>query len=219
MNAATNSRNICDVAGNCATANSVGGNKVDKKAPVITVTIPSAGTYLLNQAVTVNYICTDGGSGVASCSGTTSNGGQLNTGSAGGKTFTVNSSDNVGNTAVQTTVNYRVSFGLAVLFDQTKANKSGSVVPIKFRLVDANGANVSAAAIVVHAVNVVQIGSSASTVLDDSGASNPDFDFRFTTDSYQFNLKTTGYGTGTYVLNFTVGGDPTLYSVMFQVRQ
>ncbi len=219
MNAATNSRNICDVAGNCATANSVGGNKVDKKAPVITVTAPTAGTYLLNQAVTVNYTCTDGGSGVTSCSGTTGNGGHLDTGNAGGKTFTVNSSDNVGNSAVQTTVNYRVSFGLAVLFDQTKANKSGSVVPIKFRLVDAGGANVSAAAIVVHAVNVVQIGSSASTVLEDPGASNPDFDFRFTTDSYQFNLKTTGYGTGTYVLNFTVGGDPTLYSVMFQVRQ
>ena len=92
-------------------------------------------------------------------------------------------------------------------------------MPIKFRLVDANGANVSAEAIVVHAVNVVQIGSSASTVLDDSGASNPDFDFRFISNYYQFNLKTTGYSTGTYVLNFTVGGDLTLYSVMFQVRQ
>lgn len=218
MNAATDTRTICDVAGNCATANAVGGNRVDKKAPVITITAPTAGTYLLNEAVTVNYICTDGGSGVASCSGTTSNGGQLDTGSPGGKAFTVNSSDNVGNSAVQT-VAYNVSFGLAVLFDQTKAHKSGSIVPIKLRLVDANGANVSAAAIIVHAVNVIQIGSSASTVLDDSGASNPDFDFRFTSDSYQFNLKTTGYGTGTYVLKFTVGGDPNLYSVMFQVRQ
>src|SRR5207302_1010777 len=36
-NAATNSRQICDNAGNCATAGPVGGNMVDRKPPTVTV--------------------------------------------------------------------------------------------------------------------------------------------------------------------------------------
>lgn len=39
------------------------------------------------------------------------------------------------------------------------------------------------------------------------------------TGGYIFNLKTTGYGTGPYLLNYTVSGDPKLPSVQFQVRQ
>jgi hypothetical protein len=34
-----------------------------------------------------------------------------------------------------------------------------------------------------------------------------------------FNLKTPGYGTGTYVLNFTIAGVPVAHTVQFQVRQ
>jgi len=219
--AATNSRPVCDVAGNCSTAGPVGGNKIDKKAPVITITAPTNGPYLLDQAVTVNYNCSDGGSGVASCSGTSANGGQLNTATTGNLAFTVNAADSSGNAASPVTVNYVVNFGIAILYDQTKASKSGSTVPVKIRLVDANGVNVSSASNVVHAVNVVQSSSQATTTLDDSGNSNPDFDFRYDAASggYIFNLKTTGYGTGSYLLNFVVGNAPTVYSVGFQVRQ
>jgi predicted thioesterase len=188
---------------------------------VISVTAPTAGNYLLNQSVTVNFNCTDGGSGVATCIGTSANGSALDTASVGAKTFTVTATDNVGNTATPSVVNYTVAFGLQVLFDQSKANKSGSTVPIKIRLVDANGANVSSAATVVHAISVVQTGSEASPILDDAGNANPDFDFRYDAGlgGYIFNLKTTGYGTGSYVLNFVVGGSSTIYSVGFQVRQ
>jgi hypothetical protein len=95
--------------------------------------------------------------------------------------------------------------------------------PVKIRLVDANGVNVSAAGVVVHALSVTQISINASVVLDDSGGANPDFDFRFDPTleggGYVFNLKTTGYGTGTHLLNFVVGGDPVVHSVQFQVRQ
>ena len=38
------------------------------------------------------------------------------------------------------------------------------------------------------------------------------------TGTYQFNLKTTGYGPGRYTLRFRVGNDTTLYSVTFLVR-
>lgn len=211
----------CDAAGNCANAGPFGGNKVDRKAPVITVTAPVARNYLLNQAVTVHFTCTDGGSGVASCAGTTANGGLLNTSSVGAKSFTVTSTDYAGNAASPVTVNHTVNFGVVALFDQTKANKSGSTVPIKIRIVDANGANVSSASTVVHAVSVIQISSQASTVLDNAGNLNPDFDFRYDAGlgGYIFNLKTRGFGTGGYLLNFIAGNSPTVYSVGFQIRQ
>ena len=209
-----------DVAGNNANT-SFANIKIDKTAPTISITAPTSGNYLLNQAVSVSFSCTDSLSGVATCTGTTANGGQLNTASIGAKTFTVSSTDNVGNSASPTTVNYTVNFGLVILFDQTRAHKSGSTVPIKIRLVDANGTNVSSAATVVRAVSVIQTGSQASTILEDAGNSNPDFDFRYdqSLGGYIFNLKTTGYGTGTYRLNFIAGNSPTIYSVQFQVRQ
>ncbi len=212
---------VCtDVAGNNAN-NSFANVKIDKTAPTISVTAPTSGNYLLNQAVTVSFTCTDSLSGVSSCTGTTANGSSLDTASPGAKTFTVNASDNAGNSASPTTVNYTVNFGLVVLFDQTKAHKSGSTVPIKIRLVDANGANVSSAGTVVHAISVVQVGSQASPILEDAGNSNPDFDFRYDQGlgGYIFNLKTTGYGTGTYQLNFIAGNTATIYSLQFQVRQ
>src|SRR5207244_383346 len=36
-NAATGFRQVCDVAGNCATAGPIGGNKIDRKAPAISL--------------------------------------------------------------------------------------------------------------------------------------------------------------------------------------
>jgi YVTN family beta-propeller protein len=220
-NASTGTRQVCDTAGNCSTAGPVSGNKIDKKAPAIRIIAPTSGTYLLNQAVTVDYDCSDGGSGVASCSGTVANGGQVNTATAGNHTFTVSSADNVGNTASSLTVNYVVKFGLVVLFDQTKASKSGSTVPIKVRLVDSNGSNVSAIGTVLHATSVIQTSSLASTVLDNAGSSNPDFDFRYDAGlgGYIFNLQTSGYETGTYILNFAAAGGSAVYTVGFQVRQ
>ncbi len=108
-NAATNSKQVCDVAGNCAVAGPVGGNKIDKKAPVITINAPISGSYFYNQAVNVNYICADAGSGVSACSGTTANGGLLNTGSIGSNTFNVNSADNAGSSTSKS-VNYVVVY-------------------------------------------------------------------------------------------------------------
>ena len=220
-NASTNSREVCDVAGNCTTAAPISGNRIDKKAPVVTIAAPTGGSYLLNQTVAVSYTCADSGSGIASCTGTTASGGQLDTASVGSHTFTVNAVDSAGNAASPVTVNYTVNFGILVLFDQTKAHKSGSAVPIKIRLVDANGVNLSGAGTVLDAVSVMQVSSQANTTLDDAGSSNPDFDFRYdaSVGGYIFNLKTTGFGTGTYRLSFVAGGTGTQYNVDFQVRQ
>ncbi|HEY0805014.1 MAG TPA: hypothetical protein VGD84_08120, partial [Pseudonocardiaceae bacterium] len=94
--AATGSVNVCDVAGNCATAGPVGGLKVDRLAPAITLSAPTGG-YTIGQYVRAAYTCTDGGSGVATCSGTTPAGSAINTAAVGPHTFVVDATDAVGN--------------------------------------------------------------------------------------------------------------------------
>jgi hypothetical protein len=178
----------------------------------------------LNQSVAASFTCQDGGAGVATCNGTAPNGGNIDTSSAGSKSFSVSATDNAGNVASPQSVAYTVGYGFVVLFDQTKAAKSGSVVPIKVQLVDALGHNVSSVAIVVHAVSLTQIATSASESVNDAGSSNPDANFRFDSSlgaggGYIFNLKTTGLATGTYRLGFAVDAAPGIYFVQFAVRQ
>jgi len=109
-NAATGTRNVCDRDGNCATAGPIGGNRVDKHAPSISISSPAAASYyLVNQPVAASYSCSDGGSSVDTCVGPVGNGSNIDTGSAEHKTFTVNSSDAVGNTRSQS-VDYTVGY-------------------------------------------------------------------------------------------------------------
>ncbi len=220
----TGTRLICDNAGNCSTAGPIGPIMVDKKPPQITITAPAATAYVLNQAVASNYGCTDGGSGLATCAGPAASGANFSTAAVGSQTFTVNASDAVGNASSQS-VDYKVGYGVCLLYDATHAAKSGSTIPIKFELCDAAGNNVSSSAIVVSAVQVVMTSTNASFVVDDAGNANPDSNFRFDgglapTGGYIFNLQTTGLATGTYVLTFTVAGDPTTHNseLVFQVR-
>lgn len=97
-NASTNSHEVCDIEGNCATAGPISDNKIDRKAPMITITSPALdGTYQLNASVGASYACDDGGAGVALCQGPVSSGGLIDTSSTGTKTFEVSANDSVGN--------------------------------------------------------------------------------------------------------------------------
>lgn len=191
--------------------------RADITPPSITITSPTASVYLLNRGVTASFQCTDTGSGVATCTGSATNGAPLNTTLVGAKTFTVNATDVSGNTAQQS-VSYKISYGVSPLFDQTKANKSGGTIPVKLELVDVAGVNRSASNIVVTATAVTRLSNNAPGALQDPGNSNPDYNFRFTGGQYQYNLKTTGYATGTYRLDFQVTGDPITHSVQFQIK-
>ena len=110
-NAVTNSRQVCDIEGNCSTAAPITGNKVDKKAPTIAIALPMAGaTYGLNAKVGASYACSDGGSGMTSCTGPVANGSLVNTSSKGTNTFAVTAVDTVGNSAT-VSVTYSVVAG------------------------------------------------------------------------------------------------------------
>ena len=216
-NAATGSYVVCDNAGNCTTAGPIAGNKIDKLAPTAAITAPSAIAYLLNQNVAAAFTCGDGGSGIGSCLGTVSNGAAINTGTVGAHTFSVTATDAVGNTTTEQ-VGYTVGYGQCLLYDPTKAHKTGSTIPIKLRLCDAAGSNVSSASVPLTATAVHLVSTSAPGTLADSGDANPDHQFRFADGQYIFNLSLKGFGTGTYALVFTVGTDPTPYVVQFQVK-
>lgn len=107
-NAVTNSRQVCDIAGNCSTAGSVIGNRVDRKAPTITIASPAQGAvYVLHATVAASYTCSDGGAGMTSCAGPVVNGSPVNTASKGTKTFAVTAIDTVGNRSI-ITVTYSI---------------------------------------------------------------------------------------------------------------
>lgn len=219
-NASTGSHVFTDNVGNSATAGPISGNKVDKKAPVINITTPPNGaSYLLNQSVASSYTATDGGSGVASS--TPASGSALNTASVGSKTFAVTATDNVGNQS-NASASYTVGYGFVALYDQTKSVKRGATIPIKIRLVDANGANVSSPSIVVSAIKLVLVGGGASdAIISDQNNANGDGNFRYDASlgGYIFNLSTKNMGLidGTWRLDFAPAGDPVAHSVYFGV--
>jgi hypothetical protein len=112
-------------------------------------------------------------------------------------------------------------YSVKALYDQTKSHKSGSTVPIKIQIVDAAGVNVSSSSILVTATGLTRLDNSASAIVDDSGsADSPDNNFRYdsTLAGYIFNLSSKGLTTGTWVLSFTVGANPTPKSVRFDIK-
>ena len=104
------------------------------------------------------------------------------------------------------------------LYDPTKVHQGGSTIPIQLEIIGANGNNLSSAGTIVTALRIALVSSSVYGPVEDAGNSNPDNNFRFSGNSYIFNLKTTGLSTGTYNLYFTVGADPTLHTVQFQIK-
>lgn len=215
--AATGTHIVCDVAGNCATAGPIGGNKVDKKAPDSIIAEPKSITYILKQKVIASYTCTDGGSGLATCTGPVASGSKINTASVGSKTFTVIATDNVGNTASQS-VSYIVSYRICLLYDPSKERPSGRTIRIRLQLCDSDGKNVSSSGIVVHALGITP-GS-----LDPSLPLNPGNNFRYHSGlggrggGYVYRVRTRGFSPGTYTLTFTAGSDPTVHTAQFVLK-
>ncbi len=203
-NAATGTRQVCDRAGNCASAGPVEGHRIDMKAPAVSITSPSARAYLLNEAVTSQYACADAGSGTT-CNGPVATGAPLKTAAVGSNTFTVSATDAAGNTSSASTT-YAVGYAVKVLFDRYIPYKRGSVVPIVVQLADARGANVSAAPIALTNAKV------------NGRLAAQQFKFTPILGVYYLNLNTTGFAAGSYTLEFTAGADAGVHSVQFIVK-
>ena len=107
------------------------------------------------------------------------------------------------------------------LFNQSRAHKAGSVVPIRLQLLDASGMNVSSPSLVLTATGLAQQDSTANPlVVEDAGNANPDSAFRYdaTLQGYAFNLSTKNLAPGTWELRFRVAGGTREYAVTFDVR-
>jgi uncharacterized UPF0146 family protein len=85
----------------------------DVMPPTITITSPTNGAvYTLGQPVAASYSCAAPGDQVIECAGPVANGANIDTGSLGTKTFTVNATNSHGNSSSQT-VTYTVVQNLA----------------------------------------------------------------------------------------------------------
>jgi hypothetical protein len=82
---------------------------IEQTAPTVTVNIPEGAVYTQGRPVPLTFSCADeaGGSGIASCVGSTPSGSNLPTGTPGMQVLTITATDNAGNVFVKT-VNYRV---------------------------------------------------------------------------------------------------------------
>ena len=111
------------------------------------------------------------------------------------------------------------------LFDQTKAYKSGSTIPVKLQLLSASNSNLSSSGTALVARDLKLMSGNTTAPVVDSGNSNPDSTFRYdptiggTGGGYIFNLSTRGLAPGQYVLSFYVGSDRSfIYTVKFEVK-
>jgi len=212
-NALTDSFEVCDKANNCVTAGPIGGNKIDRKAPEITLTTPPDGAqYLLNEPVAADYECSDGGSGVTGCVAPVANAAFIDTSSVGAKSFAVNAVDAVGN-ASSDLANYVVTFKVCLNYDATKQHKANSVVPINIALCDFADVNVSSPSTVVKAESVSPAGA-----LQSPGNTNPGNVFYYSNSGYLYMLSTKGYSPGAYSLIFSATGDPVLHAAPFVLK-
>jgi hypothetical protein len=123
-------------------------------------------------------------------------------------------------TGLATTAEFHLSnvYNVETLYNLIQAKRSGSTTPLKIELTDYAGDNLGGTDLPVQALFVLDQNGNP-VPLQSPGSANRDGLFRYdpTTGTYQFNLKTSGYSAGLYTLYFQVGGDPTLYSICFNV--
>jgi hypothetical protein len=216
-NVFTNSYQVCDKAGNCASMQ-VGGNQIDRKGPRVEINSPAQDAVLtIGQVAMAGYACADDGSGLGSCDGTVPAGQPLDTDNVGTWNFTVTATDLVGN-VTRESIAYTVRYGVCPSQRLDAARKAGSTYPLKIRLCDASGSVIGSPGIAVRAVSVYFESGAADRIVDDSGAANHDGNFRYDGGQYIFNLSLKGFRPGRYGLRFMAGDDPTVHVIEFLVR-
>lgn len=215
-----------DNAQNVSTAQ-LGPFNVDKTPPVVTITgVTNGAVYTFGSVIpTAGCNTTDALSGVQSNANVSVTGG-IN----GAGTFTATCSgavDIAGNIAPPVNVTYTVQYNFSgyfnpILNDGSAYFHSGRTIPVKFQLTAADGSIVSSA---VANIQVFEILNTPTGTVDESidtlasGNSNTGTLFRFdpTSNQYIYNLSTSGYATGTYLLRTTIS-DGSTHDVQFSIK-
>jgi hypothetical protein len=214
-----------DVAGNTSTKTAPYA-AIDTTNPSVSIASPIDGaTFALGQQVNAAYSCTDGGSGIASCTGPVAAGSPIDTSTAGAHSFKVTATDNVGYSSSATssyTVTNTFTFTFTGFFspvDNTptlNVTKAGSAIPVKFGLGGDKGLNVLAAN--SPASGPVQCGGTADTIEQTVTAGNSSLSYNATTQQYTYTWKTDKSWAGTcrqFVLKLK---DGTSYPANFQFK-
>lgn len=110
---------------------------------------------------------------------------------------------------------------VSVLFDQTKAHRAGSTVPVKVALLNKTNVNISSTSIPLTVKNLIRVGANSTSPVIDAGQANADGTFRYDERlrGYIFNLSTKGLQPGRWVLSFYAGLDRSFeYLISFEVK-
>jgi hypothetical protein len=229
--ASTGSRNVADLVGNSSTAGPVGGNKVDLKAPVVSLTCPATTTFTLNQPVTASWGASEGGSGFdGPSSGTLT----LATNTAGPHSVAVTggtTKDKVGNlSAASNACDYAVSFIFAGFTTPVDNNgvlngaNSGQAIPLKWTLKDFNGAPVTTLTSVnVTAVTLTCARGATADQIEEYAAGVSGL-INQGGGAYQFNWKTpTSYASSCKTLRLDLGegttSSPVYHTAAFEFKK
>jgi hypothetical protein len=114
-------------------------------------------------------------------------------------------------------------YNTCLLYDPMKAVHAGATIPIKLQLCGALQNDLSSPNIAALVTGVTNTETSVPFQANQAGNSNAGNQLRFdpslgSTGGYIFNLKTDNLPPGDYALNFTVTGDPFVYSAPFKVE-
>ncbi len=107
-----------------------------------------------------------------------------------------------------------VTFGFVVTKDAPPKN-APATMPIRIKLVDVNGTNVSSPSITLTAYGFRL--TSSMTWLPPNPTGNLQFQNAHG-GQYKYNLNTAGLAPGSYVFGFTVAGDPVIHEIPFTVQ-
>jgi hypothetical protein len=203
---------------------------VDKKAPAVALASPTATSYTLGQSVVASFACTDGGAGVATCTGTAPSASPIDTSTPGARTFTVDAIDGVANRTTAS-VTYNVGYGVCPVFVPHSCHRGGPL-RIVLRLCDARGKNLSSPAIPLALTGFTRVGPLAA----DPGAQivGPEpqeleglghgrtreghFVYLRHLRAYALWLRTRGLDRGQWRIDFTAGSDPTTHSLLVRLH-
>lgn len=206
---------VTDIAGNCDTFTSQEVINIDLTKPVVTITLPGTGQYILNQPVNATWTATDNLSGVVPPYNSPFVGSiALDTSTIGSKTVSVpppTVTDKAGNIADTSSQTYSVSYkyiGVLQPINNDDVNdmsifKWKSTIPVKFQLKDYYENYVTNA--VVH-ITVIQYSNDAPVdgVIEATSTSAATtgnlFRYDYTANQYIFNLATKPLSIGKWLI-------------------